>query len=360
MNYKKRLKLVRKRMLENELEYFLISNQRNVYYISGLSSSNAFILLGQEDAFLITDFRYIEAAENKSGDFFNIVDFARRSLAQVIEEILPAKAPLKIAFEARDMSYYDYQRLSNQLPSQMELEPVQGWIEDLRKIKDEAEISLIRKAQKITEKALEETMNFIELGRTEREIKQILENFLQTFGAHGLAFSTIVAAGKRGSLPHAIPSDEKIEEGDFILIDVGSKYGGYCSDMTRTFALGHLEDYKRKIYNTVLKAQTEAIKEIRAGAACKSIDKISRDIIKEAGYADYFGHGLGHSLGLEVHEEPAFSPLSKDSIEKNMLMTVEPGIYLPDSLGLRIEDLLLVTDQGFENLTEFKKELIIL
>lgn len=360
MNYKKRLKLVRKRMLENELEYFLISNQRNVYYISGLSSSNAFILLGQDDAFLITDFRYIEAATNKAGDLFHIVDFARKSLAKVIEEILPAKLPLKIAFEGRDISFYDHQRMVNQLPSQMELHSVQGWIEDLRKIKDEAEINLIRKAQKISEKALEETLNFIEPGRTEREIKQILENFIHTFGAHGLAFPTIVAAGKNGSLPHAIPSDEKIEEGDFILIDMGCKYGGYCSDMTRTFALAHLEDYKRKIYNTVLKAQTEALKEIRPGIACKEIDKISRDIIKEAGYAEYFGHGLGHSLGLEVHEEPAFSPLSQDFLEENMMMTVEPGIYLPDSFGLRIEDLVLVTDQGLENLTEFKKELIIL
>ncbi len=347
-------------MKKDEADFFLISSPKNVFYLSGLASSNAYILLGQDQAFLLTDFRYMEAARNKAGLLFEVLDLARRNLPQAIEDILPAKAKIRLAFEGKHVSHFDYEKLSSSLPSGLSLFSAKDWIEGLRQIKDEEEISLIRQAQKIAEKALAETLNFIKAGRTEKEIRQILENFLYEFGADDLAFKTIVAAGKRGSLPHAVPTDEKIKAGDLITIDMGCKYQGYCSDMTRTFALTYLEESERKIYNIVLKAQTEAMKSIKAGQSCKEIDKISRDIIKDAGYADFFGHGLGHSLGIEVHEQPAFSPLSEDVLEENMIMTIEPGIYLPDSFGLRIEDLLVVKNQGLENLTDFKKELIIL
>ena len=360
MNRNKRILKLMYRMKEEGIESFLIKNSNNVFYLSGVKSSNAWVLIYKEEAWFLTDFRYLEVAEKELKGLFQVIDMERKSISHSINKIIGYQPDVKMGFEINDITYFEYKALSEELNKNIILHPSEGWVEKLRRIKDEEEISFIKEAQKISEKALRETMNYIREGEKEIKIQRILENFLFDFGAEDLAFKTIVAAGKRGSLPHAVPSENKILDGDFVTIDMGCKYFGYCSDMTRTFAVGNVEEYKRKIYNIVSKAQNAALKEIKAGKSARDIDKISRDIIESEGYGQYFGHGLGHSLGIEVHEAPSFSPLSKDYLEENMIMTVEPGIYIPGSCGLRIEDLVVVKKDGIENLTEMEKDLIIL
>ena len=347
-------------MKEQNAESFLIKNQNNVFYLSGLKSSNAFIYIYKDEAYFLTDFRYLEAAEKELKGLFQIRDLERKNISHSINKITGSSAKVRMAFEINDVTYFEYKALTEELYNNIALLPSENWVENLRKIKDLEEISFIKEAQKISEKALREALNYIQPGVKEIKIKRIVENFMYDYGAEDLAFNTIVASGKRGSLPHAVPSDNTISEGDFVTIDMGCKYQGYCSDMTRTFAIRNVEENKRKIYNIVSKAQKAALEAVKAGVSAREIDKISRDIIEEAGYGQYFGHGLGHSLGIEVHEAPSFSPLSKDNIEENMVMTIEPGVYIPDSFGVRIEDLVVVKKDGLENLTEFEKDLIIL
>lgn len=342
------------------IESFLIRNPRNIFYLSALKTSNACIIINKEDAYFITDFRYLEVARKNLQGLFKVIDFAKRSIPQCINEIIGGHQTISLAFEADYITYFDYKYLEENINKNINLHSAENWVENLRKIKDEDEISFITKAQRISEKALTETMNFISVGEEEIKVKRILENYLYDFGAEELAFETIVAAGKRGSLPHAVPSSNKISEGDFVTIDMGCKFLGYCSDMTRTFAIGTVEEYKRKIYNTVLKAQEAALEEIKVGKTTGDIDQISRKIIDDAGFGQYFGHGLGHSLGIQVHESPNFSPSSKEILEENMVMTVEPGIYIPDCCGVRIEDLIVVKKEGIVNLTKMEKDLVIL
>lgn len=360
MNNNKKIIKIMKYMKSINIDSFLIRNPRNVFYLSGLKSSNACIIINKENIYFVTDFRYLETAKKNLQGIFKVIDFAKRSLPECINEIIGNHQNINLAFEADYITYFDYMDLEEKLNKNIKLHPAEKCIEDFRKIKDEDEISFITKAQRISEKALKETMNFIAVGEEEIKIKRILENYLYDFGAEGLAFETIVAAGTRGSLPHGVPSNNIIKDGDFVTIDMGCKFSGYCSDMTRTFALGSVEEYKRKIYNTVLKAQKAALEKIQAGKITGDIDKISREIIEDAGFGQYFGHGLGHSLGIQVHESPSFSPSSKEILEENMVMTVEPGIYIPDCCGVRIEDLVVVKKEGIVNLTEMEKDLIIL
>lgn len=347
-------------MKKQNTDSFLIRNPKNVFYLSGFNSTNACIFIYKEELYFITDFRYIELAEKELQGLFTVLDFDKKSITNWINKIIGFQRDIKLAFESNYIRYFEYKSLSEDLNKNIILQPSENWVENLRQIKDSEELSFIEKAQKISEKALKETMNFIVPGEKEIRIKRILENYLYDFGAEELAFKTIVAAGKRGSLPHGFPSENEIKDGDFITIDMGCKFSGYCSDMTRTFASGNVEDYKRKIYNTVLKAQESALQEIKSGKKTRDIDKISRDIIEDAGFGKYFGHGLGHSLGIEVHETPNFSPLSQDILEENMVMTVEPGIYIPDDCGVRIEDLVIVKKDGIINLTKMNKDLIAL
>lgn len=360
MDKNKRIIKLMQLMKKAETEAFLINNPKNIFYLSGLKSSNAYILIYKEEAYFFTDFRYIEEAEKKVKGLFGLIDLAGKSVAYWINKIIANNQEVKLSFESNFVTYFDYKSLLVDLNKNITLKPSENWIENFRKIKDSEEISFITKAQRIAEKALTETMNFIVIGEKEIRIKRILENYLYDFGAEDLAFATIVAAGERGSLPHGVPSDNKIKEGDFVTIDMGCKFSGYCSDMTRTFALGSVEEYKRKIYNTVLKAQEAALEEIKAGKATRDIDRISRKIIEDEGFGEHFGHGLGHSLGIQVHEAPSFSPSSKEVLEENMVMTVEPGIYIPDYCGVRIEDLVVIKKDGIVNLTKMEKDLTIL
>ena len=237
---------------------------------------------------------------------------------------------------------------------------VQDIVSQLRSVKTEEEISLIKQAQKLTDDAFKFILNKIKVGISEKEIALQLEFFMRERGSEGVSFDFIVVSGKNSSLPHGVPTDKKIEKGDFVTMDFGGVVAGYRSDMTRTVAVGEVTAKQSEVYNTVLKAQTAALKSIKAGVVCRDIDKIARDIISDCGYADCFGHGLGHSVGLEIHESPAFNTRDTTVLKAGTVITVEPGIYIENEFGVRIEDMVAVTEKGCENLTHSPKELIIL
>lgn len=232
-------------------------------------------------------------------------------------------------------------------------------ISSLRQIKSAEETECIKKSQGITDNAFAHILNFIKAGVTEREVALELEFFMRKTGSEGVAFDTIAVSGKNSSLPHGVPTEKPLENGDFLTMDFGAVYNGYCSDMTRTVAVGYVTDEQQKVYDTVLKAQLSALKEIGPNKVCKEIDKIARDIINKE-FEGCFGHGLGHSVGLEIHENPALNTRDETLLKAGVIMTVEPGIYLPDKFGVRIEDMVLITDTSYENLTKSPKELIII
>lgn len=233
-------------------------------------------------------------------------------------------------------------------------------IDALRMVKSESEIEKIKKAQKIAEGAFDDICGFIKPGVTEKEIALRLEHYMLTHGAEGLSFETIAVSGKNTSMPHGVPTDKKIEIGDFVTMDYGALYDGYHSDMTRTVAVGKVSDEQKKVYNTVLEAQKAGLDFIRPGVSGKDADRVSRDIIENAGYGEYFGHSLGHGVGVEIHEKPNLSPSSEFILKKGNVVTVEPGIYVPGKFGVRIEDFAVITENGAENMTHCPKELIIL
>ena len=356
--YNQRIDSIRNRMEQEQVEAFIINSPHNIFYLSGFKSSFGYIYITKEEALFLTDFRYIEPAKEQIADHLDVQETERRPIAESLRKFVSGQK--RLAFESNHTTFSDYQLLEKHLADLVELVPAKGWPEEDRKIKDSGEIASISIAQKIAEQALQETLNHIKPGVTEKKISRILENYLYDYGAEGLAFPIIVVSGSRASLPHGVPSDKEIAEGELITIDLGCKYQGYCSDMTRTFGIRTVEEDQRKIYNIVLEAQEKAITGVIAGKRAADLDKISRDHITEAGYGPYFGHGLGHSLGIEVHEAPSLSPSSEDLIKENMVITVEPGIYIPGLTGVRIEDLLVVKEFGHINLTAMTKELIIL
>ena len=229
-----------------------------------------------------------------------------------------------------------------------------------RSIKSHEELKQIRLAQSITDDTFSYILPRISVGRTEREIMLEMEFYLRKQGSEGAAFDFIVVSGKNSSLPHGVPTDKTIEKGDFITMDFGAVINGYCSDMTRTVAIKTVTDEQRAVYDTVLTAQKKAFEAINPGVPCVQVDKVARDYIDEQGYAGCFGHGLGHSVGIEVHESPSFNTRDESCLKPGMVLSVEPGIYLPDRFGVRIEDMVVITDEGFENVTHSSKELIIL
>jgi Xaa-Pro aminopeptidase len=232
---------------------------------------------------------------------------------------------------------------------------------DLRSVKRRDELNSIVTAQRIAEKAFDDILNFIKAGVTEKEIAALLEYKMKQYGAEGIAFDTIAVSGANSSLPHGVPTDKKVEAGDFITMDFGAVINGYCSDMTRTVAVGFVTDEMAKVYDTVLRANINTEKNIRAGITCKDADALARDVINEAGYGDFFGHGTGHGVGLLIHEKPTLSPKAeKTKLRAGQVVTDEPGIYLPEKFGVRIEDMLYVRKNDCKNLTKAPKHLIIL
>lgn len=355
-NFETRLKNLYKKFSDEEIDSVIISKPANIYYFSGFRGDSTVLIVTKNFRLLITDSRYTEQAKNQTKNF-EIVEQTEGLYKKLVEEIKNVGAK-KIGFEGRttSLSFDEYSFLKKNLPD-AELKSIE--VDSLRQIKDSAEISLIRRACEIGDRAFEEVLNFIKAGVTEIEVAAELENFMRKFGAEKTSFDTIVASGVRGSLPHGIATDKIIESGEFVTMDFGAIFQGYCSDMTRTICVGKASDRQKKIYDDVLNAQLHGLEVIKVGASGKAVDAAVRDKLKAADLDKFFIHALGHSLGIEIHEEPRLSRLSKcESLEVGMILTDEPGVYFPNVGGLRIEDTVLVTKDGAETLTKSPKHLI--
>lgn len=341
------------------IDAVIITSPVNRFYFLNMHSSAGTLIITREKSYFIIDFRYIEFAKSKVKDCEVIL---QDHLYGQIGDILEKHNVKNVGIESGYISCEDYIILGEKLSNiNFVLDNnINDIIKEQRSVKTDYEIDCIRKAQEITDKAFTHILNYIEAGKTEKEVALELEFFARKNGAENVSFDFIAVSGKNSSLPHGVPSDKIIEKGDFITMDFGVLYGGYCSDMTRTVAVGEVSEEQQLVYNTVLKANLEAEKAVKAGLVCSDIDKIARDIISEAGFGDNFGHGLGHSVGIEIHEDPRFSPKCHTILKENTIMTVEPGIYLEGKFGCRIEDMVIAKKDGCEIITKSPKDLIIL
>ena len=329
----------------------LISGFANIFYYSGFTSEDAFLMLTPEKNYIITDSRYFIQAKFECPDF-DLIDIKKGW-----ESVFSLIKSEKIYFEEDKLNFGMYKNLSGKA-SGKEFIPAQTKINLPRQKKSKYEIEIIKEAEKIGDMAFEHILQILRVGVSEREIAFELEMFMRKSGASGLSFDTIVASGVRSAMPHGVASDRIIENGDFVTLDFGCRYKGYCSDMTRTVVVGKPDTKQKEIYDIVFRAQTAAIASIKNGIVCSDIDKVARDVITEAGYGDNFGHALGHSVGIEVYETPVFSPKSTDILQNGNVLSVEPGIYIDGWGGVRIEDLIAVSDGAVINLTASPKELI--
>ena len=346
-----------KKLEEKDLDAILISTPENRRYLSGFTGSAGYLVVSRERAVLATDFRYTEQAGNQSPDF------------QVIQvgtgwawllELLKDGDIRKIGFESQHMTVAAYRQVSHSLrdlpPAEKpSLIATSGILEGLRTLKDQEELALLQRAIDVADEAMEGVAPTIRPGETEREVAWRLEKRMRELGADSLSFDTIVAAGPNGAMPHHRPSDKPIESGEPVVIDMGAKVGGYCSDITRTVCVGEPDETFRRVYDTVLGAQLTAIATLRAGISGGDADDLSRVVIAEAGYGENFGHSLGHGVGLMVHEYPRVGPKSTHALEEGMVFTVEPGIYLSGWGGVRIEDMVLLESGGAKVLTKASK-----
>lgn len=338
-------------------EAFLITSEENMRYLTDFPNSEGKVLVTADEAVFFVDSRYIEAVQ-KSVDSCEVV--LMTSFYKQLGEYAKKLGVKTVFTEAEGISVADFSVLCKNVSCEFKAEKTDDLLTSLRRRKSEEEKHKILAAQAIAEKAFDHILGFIKEGVTERKIALELDFFMLKNGAEAISFDTIAVSGKNTSLPHGVPSDKKIGRGDFITMDYGAVVNGYHSDMTRTVAVGEISSKQAEIYETVLKAQKNSLKVLKAGISGFDADKAARDIIENAGYGKFFGHGTGHGVGLQIHESPRLSPKSKHTLEIGDVVTVEPGIYLPDEFGVRIEDMAYITENGFENLTKAPKKLIIL
>lgn len=341
-------------MSEKGIDGVLLQGDPNRNYLSGFTGDESFSVITNERAIFITDSRFTEQARQQAKDY-EIVQYSGK-FEDFLGDLTKDLNISKIGFEENIITYDNYIKYKNKL--NCELVPMDGMVEKIRIVKDEEEINCIKKAAAIADKAFEHMLGYIKAGMTERQVGLELEFYMKKLGARDLSFPTIVASGVRSCLPHGQATDKVLKEGEFLTLDFGCIYNDYCSDMTRTIVIGEPSDKMKEIYNVVLEAEMKALKGFKPGVTGKSVDKIARDYIAEKGYGKYFGHGLGHGVGREIHENPRVSPMGDTILEKGMVVTDEPGIYIPDFGGVRIEDLILITECGCEVISKSPKELI--
>ena len=351
-----RIKRLRSRLNKAEIDALLINNPQNRQYLTGFTGTAGVVLISEEEAELITDFRYIEQAKDEAQDY-KIVKQGDNKL-ETINRLLEDAGIKRLGFEADEITYQQYGKYKDELD--VELKATTGLVKELRQTKDESEIEKISRAVEITDNAFAKIQDKLEVGAVEQEIALELEFLQKKQGAAKNAFDFIVASGARGALPHGVASEKEIAAGDLVTMDFGAVYHGYHSDMTRTVMVGgEPTEKQQEIYHLVLEAQQAALEAIGPGKIGSEIDRVARDIIADAGYGPNFGHGLGHSLGLEIHEQPRFSRQDDTVIKPGMVITVEPGVYIPDWGGVRIEDIVVVREDGCEILTNSPKELLV-
>lgn len=341
-----RLLGLRQALVTRGLDGVLVAQPENRRYISGFTGSSGFVLISAEEAKFITDFRYLDqAAEQCHG--FEVVNQGS-SLITALQTQLAATGVRKLGFEQDYLTYGDverYRELETAVPG-LSLVPTSGLFEAMRMIKDDEEVARIQRAAEIADAAFAHILGFLKPGLTEKEVALELETFMRKQGASGASFETIVASGWRSSLPHGVASDKVLESGDFVKMDFGAMYEGYCSDLTRTVVLGQPSERQCEIYDIVLEAQKLAIDAAKAGLTGAELDKIARDYISSRGYGEAFGHSLGHGIGLEIHEGPRVASSVSDLLKPGMVITIEPGIYLSQWGGVRIEDDVLLLPDG--------------
>ncbi|MBO8169002.1 MAG: aminopeptidase P family protein [Thermoanaerobacteraceae bacterium] len=351
-----RIEQVQRKLQDTGLDGILVTTPENRRYLSGFTGTSGFVLITREEGYLITDFRYVEQAREQA-PYLEIVQHGQDfygDLAKLLQEL----EVRTLAFEEEHVTYRQYRKLRDKLD--VALEPVREWIEQLRLVKSEAEIARLKKAVKIADEGFSHIVGYIAVGKTELDISLELEFYMRKQGASGAAFDIIIASGPRGALPHGVASDKTIQKGELVVMDFGAVYAGYHSDITRTVNIGRLGEKQREIYDIVLEAQQAAIEAVKPGVTGAEVDQVARDIIKDKGYGDNFGHGLGHGVGLAIHEGPRLAPGADTVLKPGMVVTVEPGIYIPGWGGVRIEDIVLVTGDGCEVLTASTKELLVL
>jgi Xaa-Pro aminopeptidase len=348
-----RIERLRGELDQLDASAFLVSHPVNVGYLTGFQSSNAAVLVGRERVALLTDGRYIEAARAFENGL-EVVQ-ADRDLARWLGGRLGELAEAPVAFEANRMTYAAYEAVAE---AGLELRPVDGVVERLRAVKDEEELEGVRRAAAVNNAAFERIAQERLVGRSEAEVSWMVEQALHDAGGAGLAFPVIVASGPNAALPHHYPGERKIERGETVVVDAGAVVDGYCSDCTRTFATGQLPDDLQTAYDVCLRVQETVLAEVRAGADARELDAHSRRELDAAGYES--AAGLGHGVGREIHELPALRPTATGSLVAGNVVTIEPGVYLAGRGGIRIEDLVIVTEDGAEVLTPFTKELLTL
>jgi Xaa-Pro aminopeptidase len=341
------------RLAERELDLLLVTDMVNVRYLTGFSGSNALVLVGPDTRRFLTDFRYVERARSEVEGFD--LERAPQELGSALADGWPA-GPVRLGFEDQHVSVRRHGELRRILPDRVELVPGGGLVEAERAIKEPVELAAIRAAAALADEVYDWLAEQGLVGRTEREVALALEQEMRVRGAEGPAFPSIVAAAENGALPHATPRDVAIAPDTLVTLDIGARVDGYCSDCTRTWATGRLDDDLRELYDTVLQAQQAALAAVRPGPEGREIDAVARDIITAAGHGEHFGHGLGHGVGLDVHEAPRLARTAEGRLQEGHVVTVEPGIYLPGRGGARIEDLVVVTEDGHDVISGTSKE----
>lgn len=351
-----RVDQLREKMKAEGIASFLITSPYNLRYLTGFTGTTGLALISLEKAYFITDFRYTEQAAKQCAGYEVVKNVG--PILEVVADIVETTKLENLAFEEAYVPFKQYVDLETLL--EVDLVPVSGMVEELREVKDEAEVAIIEKACNIADQAFSHILTYIKPGMTEIQVANELDFHMRSLGASGVSFETIVASGLRSAMPHGVASDKVIEEGDLITIDFGCYYNGYVSDMTRTIALGEPSDKLKEIYNVVKEAQQKVLDVAKPGMTGVELDAVARDYIASKGYGEAFGHSTGHGIGLEIHEGPNVSKLAEKAFVPGNVITNEPGIYLPGIGGVRIEDDMLVTENGIKRLTHSEKELIIL
>lgn len=351
-----RLKNLRNELITMDLQAIIITKKEDIFYLSSFSGDDTFLFITLDNAYIVTDFRYVEQAKKESFSYELIR--TENNLWNSLNDIIISKKISRIGIQEQHVSFCTYKKYTSNLHD-ITFVGIDAVLKKLRMKKTTQELTCIRDAVRVADDAFSHILNYIHVGMSEKDISLEIEYFMRKNNASGVSFETIVASGVRSCMPHGVASRKIIEYGDTVTLDYGAIYNNYCSDMTRTIFVGEPNKKILQIYNVVKLAQLEAIEKAKPGVTICDVDKTARDIIANAGYGDYFGHALGHGVGLEVHELPSVSPKNTDVLETGMVITIEPGIYVPNVGGVRIEDMLAIGDTSNEILTKSSKDIFV-
>jgi Xaa-Pro aminopeptidase len=343
------------RLADRELDLLLVTDPTNLRYLTGFTGSNGFAVVGRDVRRFVTDFRYVEQAGEEVAGFDR--ELGPQDFVGALADGWPA-GELRVGFEDQHVSVRRHRRFREVVPDRVELVAAGGLVEAMREVKDEDEIERIQAAARLVDEVYATLREQGLVGRTEREVAVAVEEGMRRLGAEGTSFPSIVASAERGAMPHAVPADVEIPRGTLVTLDIGARLDGYCSDCTRTWATGPLPDALANAYHLVRRAQAEALAAVRPGPEGREVDAVARRIIDEAGHGEHFGHGTGHGVGLDIHEGPRLGRTAEARLVPGNVVTVEPGVYLPGVGGVRIEDLVAVTEDGHRVLSGTTKELV--